>query len=131
MDIRPRPVVQIQIDLIDPEIAESGFQRGRDILRVHVAVPEFSRDEQLLARLDISALDRFADEVFILVGAGGVQVTPTEADGLDRGVFHQRLRPVGMEGAISRHGHFAAGGEFDFANSFGGDSLGGLVRHGE
>ena len=117
VDIWPRPVVEVEIDFVDAEIEEGFLQRRRDIFRRHVSVPEFAGDEQFLAGFDVAFADGLANglanNILILISAGGIEVAPPEADGLDRGVLHERLGPVGVESAIRGDRHGTTRGQFD------------------
>ena len=122
MHVRPGPVVQIKVDLLDAEILKRFVEGWRDILWAHVAVPEFSGNEQIVRRRDIAFTDglpdSLANDTFIFIGASGIEVPPPETDGFERGALHQSLGPIGMKCAISCDRHFPSCGERNAADIF-------------
>jgi hypothetical protein len=65
-------VDQVEVDVVEAELLERGFERAPRVLLAGVLNPQLRRDEQLVAR-NPARLDRTADGLFIPVGGSGVE----------------------------------------------------------
>ena len=92
-----RPVHEIEIDLIEPELFQAGVERPADRVRREIFVPDLGGDVQILAR-DAGRRDRGADGLLVGVHFGGVDMAIAERQrAFDRRAADVALHAKGAE----------------------------------
>ena len=74
-----------EVELFEAKIGEGAFAGGPDVLGFVVGVPELAGDPEVIAAAESrieGAGDAFADEEFISVVGGAVEMTVADFDGL-------------------------------------------------
>ena len=102
-----RPMHQVQVQIIQLQVVQGGFQGRLHILRGMVAVPQLGGDPQVLALYGAGGehlLQRLADFILVAVNMGTVDVPVTHLDGGLHGLVD--LAGPGFPGTQSqlRHG---------------------------
>lgn len=77
---RIRPVDEVQIDIIDSQVAAALFEGAESALVSLVGVAQLGREEELITR-DPAETDRLTDASLVAVCGGRVDVAVTSCDG--------------------------------------------------
>src|SRR5690606_9692925 len=81
VDVRHRPVDQVQVDVVGAELLEAGVERLERLVVALVGVPQLRGEEDVLAR-DVRVGDGLADLALVAVCGSGVDAAVA---GLERG----------------------------------------------
>ena len=126
MVVGERPVDEIEVKVVELEVAQGLFAGGDDVIFVMLVVPELGGDPELFA-LDAGAhdlLEGFTYKVFVAVDGGAVKVAIAEGSGVEHGGGYCGMRDmIGAKCSEADGGHFCAGPELAVRNGCGVDGV--------
>lgn len=107
-----RPVDQVEVDVVDPELLQGVLKRPDDILVAVQVVPDLGADENILA-LDRGVLleeilDGIADLVLVLVEPGAIQVSVSGLESTSDSVVGLAFSTLAGEGSEPNSGDLNA-----------------------